>query len=188
MGAGFCLHLQWPICFVHIEIVVLPGASVCISADLRSRRDCELIIVCLYIPPNKIWEFIVPLNCFLDFISKRFPGSSPLIIRDFNYPDVDCLHLIAKSCWNQSFTKVFTFLYKMPVTWSQFNRSPFNNGQMSGVWHSMLKNFRRFCLRRDYWLIVQQWFITFTESLWLWWILLNASEFLCQAILNEVCT
>ena len=38
--------------FVHVEMHVLPVEAVCISVDLRPRLDCELTIVCLYIPPN----------------------------------------------------------------------------------------------------------------------------------------
>ena len=42
------------------------------------------------------------MNCLLDFISKRSPGSSLLITGDFNFPDVDWLHLTVKSGSNQS--------------------------------------------------------------------------------------
>ena len=91
-----------PLLFVYIEIDGLPVEAVCISVDLRPRLDCELTIVCLHIPPNKRRESIVPLYCLLNFISKRFPGSPLLITGDFNFHNVDWLHLTVKSGSNQS--------------------------------------------------------------------------------------
>ena len=71
-----------------------------IHAVLSGR---DLVVVCLYIPPNGVKDFLSTCNELVEHIYNNYRDCSLLILDDFNFPDMDWTKGVKKSGTNQKY-------------------------------------------------------------------------------------
>jgi hypothetical protein len=74
---------------IRLDLECYPIEALAILIPAQQSFVTDLIVMCVYIPPSQISKAIKPLDAVMEFLDKKYPIATKIIVGDFNMPDID---------------------------------------------------------------------------------------------------